>query len=68
MSRSEMVIPFSRLITPQMHTSGHALRGFKLSPDSALRFLDRPMHITVGMASKARLDSGLSLKPEGTIN
>jgi len=63
-----MVIPFSRLITPQMHASGRALRGFKLSPDSALYFLDRPMLITVGMASKVRLDSELSLKPEGAIN
>lgn len=63
-----MVIPFSRLTTQQMHTSGHALRGFTASPDSALRFLDRPMLITVGMASKARLDSELAVKPEGTSN
>ncbi len=63
-----MVIPFSRLTTQQMHASDLALRGFTASPDSALCFLDRPMLITVGMASKARLDSGLAVKPEGTSN
>ena len=63
-----MVIPFSRLITRQMHASGRALRGYMLSPDSALHFLDRPIFITAGMASKVRLDSGLSLKPEDAIN
>jgi len=40
MSHSKMVIPFSRLITPQMHASGRALWGFKPGPDSALRFFD----------------------------
>ncbi|RKZ55560.1 MAG: hypothetical protein DRQ44_17665 [Gammaproteobacteria bacterium] len=56
----------ARLTTQQMHASGRALRGFTASPDSALHFLDRPMLITVGRASKARLDSELAVKPEGT--
>ncbi len=63
-----MVIPFSRLTTQQMHASGRALRGFTPGSDSALHFFDMPMFITVGMASKARLDSEPGVKPEGTSN
>ena len=68
MSRSNMLVPFSRLITQQMHASDYALRGFKPGPDSALCFFDMPMFIIMGMASKARLDSGPGLKPEDTSN
>jgi len=63
-----MVVPFSRLTTPQMHVSGLALRGFPPGSDSALHFFDRPMIITAGMASKVRLDSEPGGKPEDIIN
>ena len=64
---NQQPIPLSPKLA-EMRASVHALRGFKPSPDSALRFLDMPMFIILGMASKARLDSEPGLKPEGASN